>query len=65
MSLKEAAAVRPLRIAVVTVRAGDTQERLAQRMAVPERPLDTFRVLNGLSPNEPLLPGRKLKLVVE
>jgi predicted Zn-dependent protease len=34
-------------------------------MAVPERPLDTFRVLNGLSPNEPLLPGRKLKLVVE
>jgi len=65
MSIKEAAAVRPLRLAVITVRPGDTQERLAQRMAVSERPLDTFRVLNGLSPNEPLVPGRKLKLVVE
>lgn len=65
MSLKEAAAVRPLRLAIVTVRAGDTQERLAKRMAVSERPLETFRVLNGLGANDPLVPGRKLKLVVE
>jgi predicted Zn-dependent protease len=65
MSLKEAAAVRPLHLAVVAVRPGDTQETLARRMAVSERRLETFRVLNGLSPNEPLVPGRKLKLVVD
>jgi predicted Zn-dependent protease len=65
MSLKEAAAVRPLRLAIVTVQPGDTAERLARRMAVSERPLETFRVINGLAANEPLVPGRKVKLVVE
>ena len=65
MSLKEAAAIRPLHLAVVTAKPGDTPEKLARRMAVSERPLEVFRVLNGLGPNEPLVPGRKVKLVLE
>jgi predicted Zn-dependent protease len=47
------------------VSAGDTQERLARKMAGTDRPLETFRVLNGLSPAAKLTPGEKVKLVVE
>jgi predicted Zn-dependent protease len=65
MTVEEAAKVQPLHLAVRTVQPGDTAEKLAKRMAVGERALETFRVLNGLSPGEPLAPGRKVKLVVE
>ena len=65
MSVEEAAKVQPLHLAVATVRPGDTPEKLARRMAVPEYALETFRVLNGLSPTDALQPGRKVKLVVE
>jgi predicted Zn-dependent protease len=65
MSSEEAAKVQPLHLAIWTVRPGDTAEKLARRMAPGERTLDTFRVLNGLSPGEALAPGRKVKLVVE
>lgn len=65
LSESEAAALKPTRIAIVTVRYGDTQEGLASRMAVDEFPLETFRVLNGLKPGQPLELGAKVKLVVE
>jgi predicted Zn-dependent protease len=65
MSLEEAAKVQPLHLSVVTVHPGDTAEKLAHRMAVPEHALDAFRTINGLSQGEALAPGRKMKLVVE
>nr|ART38529.1 G338 [uncultured bacterium] len=65
MSLKETSEIHPLRLKIVTVAAGDTQEKLAHRMAVSDRPLDVFRVINGLNPGDKLTPGEKLKIVVE
>jgi predicted Zn-dependent protease len=65
MTVDEAAKVQPLHLAIRTVRPGDTQEKLARRMAVSERALETFRLLNGLAPADALTPGRKVKLVVE
>lgn len=65
MSLKESAQIHPLRLKIVTVRAGDTPEKLAQRMAVADHPLQRFLVLNGLSAGDRLKPGEKVKIVVE
>jgi predicted Zn-dependent protease len=60
----EAAAIRPRIIDVVTVRAGDTVQTLASRMAYPTFRLERFLALNGLQANSRLVPGQKLKLVV-
>ena len=65
LTASEAATYRPRRIAVVEARPGDTQQSLAGRMAVGNRPLERFRVLNGLEPGDRIVPGRLLKLVVE
>jgi predicted Zn-dependent protease len=65
MTLAESEAAKPLHIKVVTIEPGDTVERLANRMATPDRSLERFRVLNGLGPNERLNPGDQVKLVVE
>ena len=61
----EAASYRPRRIEVIEARPGDTQESLAKRMAVDKRPLEHFRMLNGLEPQDRIVAGRLLKLVVE
>jgi len=34
-------------------------------MAVEDFPLERFRVLNGLGANEPLTPGRRIKIISE
>jgi predicted Zn-dependent protease len=60
----EAAAIRPRIIEVVTVRAGDTVQSLASRMAYRDFRLDRFLALNGLDANSRLVPGQKVKLVV-
>ena len=65
MTRSEIAQARPLRIKVVTVRAGDTPERLAGRMAHVDRATERFRVLNGLDAGDQLKPGDKVKIVVE
>ena len=65
MSLKESSAVHPLRLRIVTVRADDTPEKLARRMAIADHPLERFLVLNGLTAHDTLKPGDKVKLVVE
>src|SRR4029077_8993517 len=65
MSLKESEQVHPLRLKIVTVGASDTVEKLAHRMAVSDRKLDRFRVINGLGVNDRLKPGEKVKMVVE
>ena len=64
ITIGEAGAVRARRLAVVTVKKGDTQTSLARRMAYDDRPLDRLRVLNGLSAQSTLVPGTKVKLIV-
>ncbi|HEY4135969.1 MAG TPA: M48 family metalloprotease [Alphaproteobacteria bacterium] len=65
LTAAQAAAVKPLRVAVTRVGAGDTVDRLAARMAFPDRQVERFRVLNGLQPNEGLKAGQLVKIVVE
>lgn len=65
LTAAEAAAIKPQRIAVVRVGTGDTVERLAARMAMPDRKVERFRVLNGLQGNEGLRAGQLVKIVVE
>lgn len=59
---REAGSGGPTRLAVATVRAGDTAETMAARMA-GDRRLERFLMLNGLRPGEPLQPGRQVKVV--
>ena len=65
MTLAEIEGARPLRIKVVTVTPSDTPERLAARMAITDRPLQRFLVLNGMTPGQALKPGDEVKIVVE
>ncbi len=64
MSLQESAQVHPLRLKIVTVGGNDTVETLARHMAT-DRPVERFRVINGLGPNDRLKPGDKAKIVIE
>jgi len=65
LSPAEAAAVKPLRIRVVTVAPGETVGSLAARMTGVDRKLDLFRVLNALSPGATLSAGDKVKIVTD
>jgi predicted Zn-dependent protease len=65
LSPTEAQKAKPLRLKIVTVRPGDTVERLASRMALIDRQVERFRVLNGLEAGERLKPGEQVKIVVE
>ncbi|QPQ55959.1 M48 family metalloprotease [Allosphingosinicella flava] len=64
LSATEAAAIRPRVIDVVTVRAGDTVQSLASRMAYNDLKLERFLVLNSLAANSQLRAGDKVKLIV-
>ena len=65
MTLAESQTAKPLHIRIMTVAPGDTIERLASRMAVTDRALERFRVLNGLAPGDRIKPGDQVKMVVE
>jgi predicted Zn-dependent protease len=65
MSLAEIEEAKPLRVQVVTVGPGDTVEKLATRMAVADRQVERFRVLNGLEAGARLKSGSEVKIVVE
>ena len=65
MRLAEIETTKPLRLAVVTVGSDDTVERLASRMAIADRPIEHFRVINGLAPGQTVNPGDRVKIVVE
>lgn len=63
VSAQEAATVKPRKVAVVTVKAGDTPSSLSAQMAYNDYKLDRFLVLNGLRQNATLTPGSKVKIV--
>jgi predicted Zn-dependent protease len=54
-----------MRLAITVAKAGDTSETLAARMAVPDRALDYFLLINGLSRGEPLQRSERYKIVVD
>lgn len=54
--------VHGLRLAIIAAVAGDSPETLAARMVVPNRPLEYFRLLNGLAENDSIIPGNITKL---
>jgi predicted Zn-dependent protease len=64
ISANEAAQVIPRVIDVVTVGSRDTVQSLASRMAYSDAQEQRFRVLNGLTANQTVVPGQKVKLVV-
>jgi len=64
ISNKEAAALEPLRIHMMTTAPGDTVSALARRMPLGNFNERWFRVLNGLSPTARLHAGQRVKLVV-
>jgi predicted Zn-dependent protease len=53
------------RIAVTTVKSGDTSESLAALMPPERDRLARFEMLNGLEPGEQPRPGSKVKVVVD
>lgn len=63
ISAAEAAAVKPLRLRIVTVKAGDTIGSLAARMPYADFKTERFRALNGLPPDATLQAGERVKLV--
>lgn len=63
LSAAEASQLRPLVLRIVTVGPGDTVESLARRMPYADFQLERFEVLNGISRNDRLRPGQKLKMV--
>lgn len=65
LSDQEAAAIKPHRLRVVTVKPGDTVRSLASTMPYDEMLEERFRVLNKLDPNAQLEIGARVKLVVE
>ncbi len=65
ISNAEASAVVPRKIDIVTVGRGDTVRTLANRMAYTAAQEKRFRVLNGLSSTDAVVPGQKVKLVVK
>ncbi|MFM5894182.1 MAG: M48 family metalloprotease, partial [Novosphingobium sp.] len=63
LSASEAAALKPRKLVVVSVKSSDTLQSLAARMAYTDAPLDRFLVLNGLTSTSRLAAGQKVKLV--
>jgi predicted Zn-dependent protease len=63
LSAQEAAAIKPRRVNLVTVKAGDTVQSLGRRMAYSDYPLERFLVLNALNERSVLKPGDRVKIV--
>jgi predicted Zn-dependent protease len=65
LSDAEARKVKPLRLRVVTVKAGDTAASLGRRMIYSDFQAERFRTLNGLGSGEEPRPGTRVKLITE
>jgi predicted Zn-dependent protease len=63
--IEEAKEATPLKISVVRVGLRDTVERLASKMATPDRKLERFLILNGIERDAKLKFGEKVKIVAE
>jgi len=61
----EVAALKPLRVRVVSVKPADTVASLAARMAFDTYKVERFRVLNGLAPTARTVSSKRVKLVTD
>lgn len=62
---EEAHEAHALKISVIQAGPGDTPESLAAQMTTPNRPLEYFKLLNGLDENEGIASGERYKIVTE
>ena len=53
----------PLHLKIVTVAPGDTVQKLADRMALKDKRMEWFRVINGLEPTDEVHAGDRVKVV--
>jgi predicted Zn-dependent protease len=65
LTLAEIQAARPLRIKVITVQPGDTVESMSHRMTGVDRPVERFRLLNGLDATATIKARERVKIVVD
>jgi predicted Zn-dependent protease len=63
MTAQEIASLKPYRLRVHTVRAGETVASLAATIPGEDFAEERLRLLNGLQSNEELRPGQKIKLI--
>jgi predicted Zn-dependent protease len=64
LSQSEAAAIRPNRVDLYTVRGNETWQSLAQRTGGLVKPT-TLAIMNDYEPNQPPRAGDRIKVVVE
>lgn len=65
LTAEEAAKVRPQKLEIVKAGFGENADGMARRMATPDKPLETFLLLNGLAPGASLKFGEAYKVVVD
>ena len=65
LTAAERAAIKPLRIKILTAKSGETPANFAARMPDVDRPQELFRLLNGLGVAGALSAGDKVKTVSE
>jgi predicted Zn-dependent protease len=65
LSPAEVAALKPLRIRIVTVAPGENVASLANKMTGVSRRVELFRVLNGLAPGANVSVGDKVKIITD
>jgi predicted Zn-dependent protease len=66
LGASEAARLKPRRLRVIDIQAGDSLSDLVGKMAVPELHWEQFAILNGLYDTQEaveLKPGEKIKLI--
>ena len=65
ISAREAAAIRPIRIKVKAVKAGDTVQSSSLRQPLKKFKTEWFALINGLAPNQGLRTGQLVKVISE
>jgi predicted Zn-dependent protease len=65
LSAQEVASAHPQRLDIVEAGQSDTPDTMAHRMAIADRPLEHFLLLNGLEAGAVLKVGARYKIVVE
>jgi predicted Zn-dependent protease len=62
---EEAREAHGLKLSVISAGPTDTVDSLSAQMTTPNRPLEYFRLLNGLDESEPVVAGERYKIVTE
>jgi len=62
---EEAHEAHGLKLSVISAGPTDTVDSLSAQMTTPNRPLEYFRLLNGLDESEPIEAGERYKIVTE